>query len=243
MTPLVIVHGFMGGSKQWAVQAPLSEHREVIAVDLPGFGNNADLPPIDRIEGFAQWVLTQISDAGIEQFDLMGHSMGGMIVQEIVRHAPERINRLILYGTGSVGVLPGRFETIETSMHRAETDGAIATAKRISATWFLDGEAAEGYAACAQIATQSSLAAILAGLRAMQLWSGKDNLPEITAKTLILWGDQDRTYTWSQIESLWRRIPNASLAIVPDCAHAVHSEAPDLFNALVERFLSETASC
>jgi pimeloyl-ACP methyl ester carboxylesterase len=218
------------------------DNRAAIAVDLPGFGKNADLPPLDRIDGFAQWVLAQMRDAGIERFDLMGHSMGGMIVQEMVRLAPERINRLILYSTGSVGVLPGRFETIETSMQRAQADGATATANRISATWFLDGEEANGYEACAKIATQSSLKAILAGLRAMQAWSGKAQLPQITAETLILWGDQDRTYAWPQIETLWRDIPDASIAIVPKCAHAVHSEAPDLFNTLIDRFLSEKPS-
>ena len=235
MTPLVIVHGFMGGSKQWAAQAPLSEQREVIAVDLPGFGKNADLPPIDSIDGFAEWVLAHVN---VERFDLMGHSMGGMVVQEMVRLAPDRINRLVLYGTGPVGALPGRFESIETSMQRAREDGAQATARRISATWFLKGATSDAYEACAQIAERSSLEAILAGLRAMQHWSGKAHLPDITAKTLIVWGECDRTYPWPQIETLWRGILDASIAILPDCAHAVHSEAPDLFNALIERFLS-----
>ena len=80
--------------------------------------------------------------------------------------------------------------------------------------------------------------AILAGLAAMRDWSGEDRLSEIAAPTLVLWGDQDRTYAWPQIETLWRAIPNTQLAVVPGCAHAVHMERPTLFNDLVAGFLT-----
>lgn len=240
MRPLVFVHGFMGGSAQWTLQAPLGAQRQLICVDLPGFGQNAELPPLSRIEGFATWVLNELEVQGIERFDLLGHSMGGMIVQEMVRLAPDRVDRLILYGTGAKGVLPGRFETIETSMARAQADGAEATARRISATWFLEETGAPGFPACADIAAQSKLDAILAGLAAMRDWTGEDALPNIASKTLILWGDQDRTYAWPQIEKLWRTIPDTQLAVVPQAAHAVHAERADLFNLIVSGFLERS---
>lgn len=239
MIPLVLVHGFMGGSDQWADQQELAQARDLICVDLPGFGRNAHLPPIDRIDGFAEWVLAELRRQGVERFDLLGHSMGGMIVQDMVRQAPSRINRLILYGTGPIGVLPGRFETIETSIRRAEEDGAKPTARRISATWFLHRDKAAGYPACAAIAEKSALNAIQAGLHAMQGWSGEAHLPDITAQTLVIWGAHDRTYPWSQAEALWRRIPNSDLAVVPRCAHAVHAERPRIFNLLVAEFLED----
>lgn len=237
MTPLVLVHGFMGGSDQWAYQAPLAQGRDVIAVDLPGFGKNAHLPPVNQIGGFADWVLNHLSERGVETFDLMGHSMGGMIVQEMIRRAPERVQKLILYATGSVGELPGRFETIATSIERVRGDGALATARRISATWFRDYEDAEAHADCARIAELSSLEAQLAGLEAMQGWSGAEHLGQIASKTLVLWGELDRTYAWAQAERLWTSIPGCSIAVVPDCAHAVHAEAPEIFNLVVDRFL------
>lgn len=238
MRPLVLVHGFMGGSAQWELQSPLGWDRAVHAVDLPGFGENAQMAPVSSIASFAVWVLEETARLGLERFDLLGHSMGGMIVQEMVRQAPERVVKLVLYGTGAIGVLPGRFEPIETSMERARKDGAAATARRIAATWFLQKEAAAEYPACADIAEKSALAAILSGLRAMQVWSGVEHLPSISAETLVLWGDGDRTYPWSQTERLWRTIPGAQLAVVPGCAHAVHMERSAVFNLLVEEFLA-----
>ena len=237
MTALVFVHGFMGGSAQWAPQSTLGDGRELICLDLPGFGQNADMAPIARIEDFAAWTLDELSRRGVARFDLLGHSMGGMIVQDMIRQAPERVNRLVLYATGAQGVLPGRFETIETSMQRAREDGARATARRIAATWFLHREGAGGYATCAGIAEQAGLDAILAGLAAMRDWSGERHLPEIAVDTLIVWGDRDRTYAWPQIERLWQRIPKSNLAVLPSCAHAVHLERPLVFNTILEEFL------
>ena len=238
MTPLVFVHGFMGGSAQWEKQNPLGTERPLIQLDLPGFGKNAHLPVINSIENFAIWALNELSEAGITTFDLMGHSMGGMVVQDMVRLAPNRVSRLILYSTGAVGVLPGRFETIETSMVRAQADGAMATARRMSATWFLNQHQDADYASCAAIAEQASLGAMLAGLEAMRDWSGLETLAKIDKSTLILWGDKDRTYAWPQIELLWKSIPDSHLAVVPQCAHAVHLENDMIFNRLVADFLN-----
>ena len=239
MTPLVLVHGFMGGAAQWDGQvAELSGERDIIAVDLPGFGANADMPAINAIGDFADWVIGELRHKGVQRYDLLGHSMGGMIAQEIARKDADRIKRLVLYATGAIGVLPGRFETIEQSKVRAVSDGAQATARRIAATWFLDRQDAPGFGACAEIAEKATPAAIAAGLDAMQVWSGLDNLPSISAQTQVIWGDRDRTYAWEQIHLLWTRIPDAGLAVVPGCAHAVHLEKPNFFNELLRDFLA-----
>ena len=124
MRSLVFVHGYLGGSKQWAEQvATFSPFFDVITPDLPGYGCNRALPAPDTIGDFADYVLEQVRDRGVERFDLVGHSMGGMIVQEMVARAPERVARLVLYGTGPVGLLPGRFETIAESKRRVVADG------------------------------------------------------------------------------------------------------------------------
>jgi len=235
-----MVHGFLGGSAQWQAQiAALSETCHVIALDLPGFGRNAHLPALLSIPAFADWVLGQLDARGVDRFNLLGHSMGGMIVQEVARCAGGRIDKLILYSTGALGVLPGRFETIAQSKVRAQADGPCITARRIAASWFLHGTQSPGYEECAAIAEQAGLDAMLAGLDAMQAWSGVDALAQLQPETLVIWGDRDRTYAWPQTEQLWQTIPRTSLAVLPDCAHAVHLEKPDAFNRTVIDFLTK----
>lgn len=235
---VVFVHGYLGGGAQWGGQrAALSGRFHVVTPDLPGFGANHNMAAPTTIEGFAGFVLSQLSDLGLQRFHLVGHSMGGMIVQEMVNRAPGRVDALVLYGTGPVGLMPGRFEGIDDSKQRVRQEGVRTTARRIAATWFLDGAAAEGYRLAAAIAERASQQAALAGLSAMEAWSGRAALPHIGSRALVIWGDQDRSYPWSQPEELWRGIPGAQLAVVPGCAHAVHLEKPELFNALLKDFL------
>ena len=236
---LVLVHGYLGGSAMWGDElAHFSDRFDVIAPDLPGYGASSHLPAIASIRGQAQAVLDLLTSLGVERFRLVGHSMGGMIVQEMAAMAPERIELLVLYGTGPLGVIPGRFETIDRSRERIREDGVEATVRRIAATWYRDGVQSPGYDLCVETGLLASEDATFAGLAAMEGWDGRANLANIKLATLVLWGDKDRTYGWPQMEALWRGIDGCSLAVVPDAAHNVHEEAPEVFAALLTRFIA-----
>ncbi|MEM6387574.1 MAG: alpha/beta hydrolase [Pseudomonadota bacterium] len=238
MTPLVLVHGFMGGSRQWdSLSAHMSDDREVLPLDLPGFGANAHLDPFDRIEVYAEWVIQQVRQRGIDRYTLLGHSMGGMIAQEVAARDTKALDGLILYGTGPLGDIPGRFETIAESRRRAKADGAEATATRIVATWLMKQTDSPAFPQVARLACSARLPALLAGLEAMEHWSGVSALKSITTPTLIIWGDRDRSYNWPQIEELWRSIPKSSLCVLPNCSHLAHLEEPKIFERVLSKFL------
>ena len=236
--PLVLVHGYLGGSAQWKDQInAFSPTHDVIAPDLPGFGQAAHLPGPSRIADFADAVMECIDGLGIGRFTLLGHSMGGMIVQDIAARHGDRLEGLVLYGTGPLGLMPDRFEPIKTSMARLEADGVRATADRISATWFQNGMAASGYAATRDIARLAQPQAAQNALIAMREWDGRDALAHIEMPCRILWGDQDRSYRWPQVNALWNGIAGAELATIPGASHAAHIEKPLLFNTIVQDFL------
>ncbi len=236
---MVLVHGYLGGSSQWEAELRfLSQHCDVIAVDLAGYGNARHLVAPTEMAAHAQSVLGTLDQLGVDCFHLLGHSMGGMVAQEIVRIAPARVLKLVLYATGPQGSIPGRFETMARSRERLAQDGIEATARRISAMWLLHREASPMAKALGDLAVQSSAQAAEAGLWAMEHWDGRTNLPNITQPTLIVWGDNDRSYQWPQIESLWRGITNSSLAVLPHCSHALHLEYPHVFHGLLLDFLS-----
>jgi pimeloyl-ACP methyl ester carboxylesterase len=238
-TPLVLVHGYLGGAAQWQAEiARFADRFDVIAPDLPGFAGSADLPPADRIAQFAAAVVALLDDLGVDRFTLLGHSMGGMIVQDIAATHPDRITRLVLYGTGPLGLMPDRFEPLETSRERVRCDGVAQTIRRIGATWFREGAAAQGFGIVAELGAQASEAAALAGLDAMSHWDGRGALVRLTMPTLVLWGDGDRSYRWPQVEALWQGLPDAALAVMPRTAHAAHLEKPALFHALIEDFVA-----
>ncbi|HED13451.1 MAG TPA: alpha/beta fold hydrolase [Gammaproteobacteria bacterium] len=237
--PLVLVHGYLGGSAMWQGQIDyFSLSHDVIAPDLAGFGNSADRASPDTIEGHAHLIFRFLDDLGVENFNLMGHSMGGMIVQQMAAMAAQRVRRLILFGTGPVGMLPNRFETIKASRQHLQHKGLAFTTHNIAATWFVAGEQASGFALCLREGVKATMQAALASLSACEKWDGTSALATLSMPTMVVWGDRDRSYGWSQPESLWRGIRGARLAVLPGCAHNAHHEKPALFNAIVEDFLT-----
>ena len=99
--PLVLVHGYLGSSEMWNLQKKfLSKHFRIITPALPGFGESYKAQSLDNINSFAKFVLKCLDEKQINEFHLMGHSMGGMIVQEMVKISENRIKKLICFATG-----------------------------------------------------------------------------------------------------------------------------------------------
>tara|TARA_B100000780_G_scaffold178256_1_gene124953 strand:- start:28 stop:597 length:570 start_codon:yes stop_codon:yes gene_type:complete len=187
----------------------------------------------------AKAILNLLEKKEIKNFNLLGHSMGGMIVQEMTKLIGEKILKLICYGTGPRGNIPGRFETIDQSREKLKIYGLKVTANRIAKTWFIDEEKAKYFYLCEEAGKQTSLEAADNGLVAMKNWDGIKDLQNIKNETLIVWGDQDKAYNFDQVETLNDNIPNSSLKIIKECSHNVHLEKPNEFNIIVENFLKK----
>ena len=237
-TPLVLVHGFLGSSDMWSPQIKFfKDNFRVIAPALPGFGKSNAIDSCDSIKCMAKAILNLLEKKEIKNFNLLGHSMGGMIVQEMTKLAGEKILKLICYGTGPRGNIPGRFETIDQSREQLKINGLEVTANRIAKTWFIDEDKAKYFYLCDEAGKQTSIEATDNGLIAMKNWNGVKNLKNIKNETLIVWGNQDKAYNFNQVETLNNNIPNSDLKIVDGCSHNVHLEKPEEFNIIVEEFL------
>tara|TARA_B110000240_G_scaffold188348_1_gene227092 strand:+ start:17 stop:775 length:759 start_codon:yes stop_codon:yes gene_type:complete len=236
--PLVLVHGFLGSSDMWNPQIKFfKDDFRVIVPALPGFGKSSTISSCDSIQCMAEILLDSLEKKKIKSFNLLGHSMGGMIVQEIAKLAGEKISKLICYGTGPRGNIPGRFETIDQSRKKLKINGLENTAHRIAKTWFIEEDKAKFFYLCEAAGKQTSIEAADNGLVAMKNWNGVENLKNIKIETLIIWGDQDKAYNFNQVKTLKDKIPNSNLKIVKDCSHNVHLEKPDEFNRIVIEFL------
>ncbi|MGH8111595.1 MAG: alpha/beta fold hydrolase [Rhodanobacteraceae bacterium] len=98
--PLLALHGWLDNAASFARLAPLlARHRRVIAMDMPGHGHSAHLPHNARRYHIVDQVgdVLDAADAlGLEQFDLLGHSLGAGIASLIAAAAPKRLRKLML---------------------------------------------------------------------------------------------------------------------------------------------------
>ena len=238
--PFVFVHGYLGSSKMWNFQKEFfSKHYRVIIPALPGFGESHNVKSLDSINKMARQIIDLLDQKNIDKFNLIGHSMGGMIVQEITKLIGDRVNKLICFATGSIGEIPGRFETIDETREKLKKDGTEVSFSRVPKKWFVKGDKDKNYFLCKNAVKDVSLEAADNALLAMKNWRGKEDLKNIKNETLIIWGDKDTSYNFDQVDTLNKNIKNSRLEIFKDCAHNVHLEQPDQFNNLVQKFISE----
>ena len=236
--PLVLVHGFLGSSKMWKLQIDFFKyHFRVITPDLPGFGRSNKAKSHNSIQSIANFLLDRLEEKKIDKFHLLGHSMGGMIVQEMAKKSGGKISKLVCYSTGPRGEMPERFETIDQSRENIKKNGLEVTAKNIAQTWFVLGEKAKYFDLCLEAGKQTSIEAADNALIAIKNWDGVKNLQDIKNNTLIIWGDKDKSYNLGQVQTLEKNISDSNLVIFKGCAHNVHLEQPDQFNHTIKDFL------
>ena len=238
--PLVLVHGFLGSSTMWKPQIDfLKNHFRVITPDLPGFGKSKKAKSHNSIQSLSNLILDCLEEKKIRKFHLLGHSMGGMIVQEMTKNKGDKISKLICYSTGPKGEMPGRFETVDASRENLKKKGLKKMARNIAKTWFVKGEDAKYFDVCIEAGRQTSMEAADNTLVAFKNWNGVDALKNIKNETLIIWGDKDKSYNLTQAKTLEKNISNSSLVIFEGCAHNVHLEKIDEFNRTVLKFIND----
>ncbi len=236
--PLVLVHGYLGSSEMWCHQRDyLSNFCRVISPALPGFGESYKAQSLDSIHEMAKFIISIIDEKKIDKFNLLGHSMGGMIVQEIAKLEGDRINKLICFATGSLGEIPGRFEPIDETRKKLKDEGTEVSFSRVPKKWFVKGDKDKNYYLCKNAVQNVSSKTADNALKAMKNWSGRDDLKNIKNETLIVWGDKDISYNFDQIDTLNKNIKNSKLEIFEGCSHNVHLEETEKFNDLIKKFI------
>ncbi|HUH31247.1 MAG TPA: alpha/beta hydrolase [Rhodanobacter sp.] len=107
LPPLVALHGWLDNAGSFALLAPLLASRfHVVALDLPGHGHSAHLPPGASYHfiDYARAVLAAVDVLGLGNYTLLGHSLGAGVASLVAAAAPQRIERLLLIeGLGPLG--------------------------------------------------------------------------------------------------------------------------------------------
>jgi pimeloyl-ACP methyl ester carboxylesterase len=98
-SPLMFFHHFMGNHHDPALSDGSAADREVTLFINAGVASSTGLTP-DTIEATARDAASFIDALGLTRVEILGHSMGGLVAQQVVLDRPELVRRLVLVGTG-----------------------------------------------------------------------------------------------------------------------------------------------
>jgi pimeloyl-ACP methyl ester carboxylesterase len=201
-------------------------HR-VITFDNRGVGASSGSTP-RTIEEMATDAVAFIRALGLEQVDLFGFSMGGMIAQVIAQAEPQLVRKLLLAGTGPAGG-----EGIDKVTRISYLDTARGLLTRQDPKQFLfftrtpnGRRAGKEFLARLQERTSDrdkaiSVGAFRAQLRAIHRWGRQQpaDLASIHQPVLAINGDSDKMVPTKNTVDLARRLPNSQLVLYPDAGH------------------------
>lgn len=253
--PLLLVHGFTGAKEdftEWL--GPLGEDGwHAVAVDLRGHGASDQPDDLDAYtwDAFAVEVLAAAETMwGDEPFVLLGHSMGGMIAQEVALRRPDRLAGLVLMGTGHgavTGIAPPLIDLACAVVAERGIEGLMAALAALGAPDGLSTTAhrrvlAErpGYADYGDRKLRASAAAMYRSM--LPAMFGRDDRLEalgaglVGVPTLVVVGEFDRGFL-DPSRRLAGAIAGAALAVVPDAGHSPQFENPTAWWQALSGFL------
>ncbi len=247
--PLILIMGIGGDSTMWApYQVPaFSTKYQVIVLDNRDAGRSSKATSSYTISDMADDVAGLMDGLGLERAHILGISMGGMIAQEFALLHPDRLNKLILTGTGAA-TGRAKFDPIMAwnFVKQHDTDGLAFAAQQfiwLFSTDFLRNHQAvdQTLALFASNPNPFSPEAYARQAEAYLKHDALDRLKDIKAPTLVISGEQDRLAPPWIARELADAIPGAKFHLVEGsgASHALILECPDDFNKIVMDFLDK----
>jgi 3-oxoadipate enol-lactonase len=244
---VILVHGFGGAKEDFADHLEaLGARFRVVTFDHRGHGES-DGPPdaaaysIDRLAAD----VVGVADAlGIDRFRLLGHSMGGMVAQRVVRaHAP-RVEALVLMDTapGAVPGLDPDVVELGAAICREEGKGVLKPLMDEAATLETPSNVRllrerPGYREFCD-AKWEALSPVMWATLVVEIVHREDQLASlagVTCPTLVIVGAEDRPFLDAS-RSMAAVIPGAELVVVPDAGHSPQFENAPVWFAAIDGF-------
>ena len=246
MPPLVFLHGIGGAARAWRNQLNFFKYRfHATAWDMPGYGGSAPLPTVS-IAALADALQDFLQQVGAAKPILVGHSIGGMIVQQLLAKHPRIASAIVLAQTSpAFGKPDGDWQKsfIDARLgplDRGETLASLAPSlvkELVGDDPDIGGmELARDCMACVPEPTYR------ATMLAMLGFDQRSALKDIVVPTLLLSGSKDNNAPAPMMAKMAAYIPSAKYVELKGVGHLANLERPGAFNAALDTFLKANAA-
>lgn len=226
---VVLIHAAAGSHLDWPLQLRHLPGVTVFAIDLPGHGRSQG-PFRSSIDQYAGDVMALIAALKLDNVVLVGHSMGGAIVQNIGLWRPAEVIKLVLLSTGArLRVMP---EVLDGILSDYEV-----TVKGLSNFLWSDEAPDELRALGRKTLLNSQPEIVHADYSACNRFDNMDRLGDIQLPTLVICGTKDKMTPLKYSQYLAEKIPHSRLEVIGGGGHMVALEQPERVADAISRFL------
>ena len=243
---VVFLHGIGGGKSIWgddgsgAVRALAASGYHALAMDFPGYGESLNLGS-PSLTGMVEAVLALIAHLKARRCVLVGHSMGGMVAQELVAQHAGTVQGLVLTCTSpAFGKSDGAWQASFVAERLKPLDAGLGMAGM--ARLLVPGLVSPSATASAQSSARAVMSEVpestyRAALQAIASFDQREALARFTLPTLCLAAEHDRTASPDVMRRMAQHIPGAEFECLANAGHIANVEQPAAFNAAVLSFM------
>lgn len=242
---MVLCHGFRDTAHTWEELAErLAVGRRVIAIDARNHGESDSSPPPLDSAILPEDLETIVDAIGLDQFDLLGHSMGGRQAMGFADRSPSRVRRLIIEDVGPsypktsqlppaiAAPVPQSVSDLDEVMaftYNKRRDDAFNRTKALLARWpSRDGRMTPKFNAVLPDRNE---------IPPPDHWPA---LQRIGCPTLVVRGAHSKVLDEPTLRSMVRTLPDGCGVTIPDAGQRVHEDNTHDFAAILAEFLDWT---
>lgn len=234
--PLILIHGLFGTLDNLkSLAKKLSDTYQVFLIDAPGHGKSSTPAPLD-LPHMADAVFQFITEQGLQNIRLIGHSLGGKIAMEVALQHPAVVKQLVVADIAPV-TYPRRHEAIIAGLQSVTPQHNRATADQQLAQ-FIEEKSIRGFLLKSFINQNERL-------WAFDLPALADNYDHLIAgnsqkqsdvDTLFIVGGKSNYVTPAHREEILSRFPNTQSKVIHGAGHWLHAEKPTAFEKICRDF-------
>ena len=233
---LVFLHYWGGSARTWDLVVDRLPGRDTVAIDFRGWSRSYSLPGPYTLRQLADDTTTVLADAGIDDYVLVGHSMGGKVAQLVAATRPTGLRGMVLVGPG-----PAKPAAEITAEYREFLSHAYDTQESVAAARDTVLTATDLPARIKEQISTDSRAGAEAARREWPLHGIAEDITEhtrmISVPALVIAGEHDHV---EPVEVLRRNLlpylSNPEFAVIPNTGHLIPLEAPDELVAAITAF-------
>lgn len=230
---VILLHGLSGSASQWTATLSILSQAgyNSIALDLPGHGRSG-LPTTHLLtpRWMGQALATWLEALPTMPTVLVGHSLGGWVVLQAGLKGLDSIAGLVLVASAGL-------EGIALQPPKLDFSGGLAgLTQQVLNSMFYQPKRVNPQVLQALL-TEAMMSPGLTALRPEGVLQPQD-LQQIRCPVQVIWGEQDQIIpaTWAQ--AFVDNLPQAELALIPECGHFPHLETPEVFHECLSRFIA-----